>query len=167
MENYFTFNPETANKYQLKDSKPGATLSKETLDKIISKFMALTGCKEKDQAMIAISLICQRGGTNQNTSGKITVTLNDQVFTATQLQNSCKQNGCTPRQLARTLNNEIFAVSSAYGEKGDLAAQYAKQNPNMTSEDAIWCSNFQSENPDCPGEVREWLLEDYRKRFNR
>jgi hypothetical protein len=34
--------------------------------------------------------------------------------------------------------------------EGDLAKQMGAHNPLITKDQAIWCSNFESENPSCP-----------------
>ena len=37
----------------------------------------------------------------------------------------------------------------------------AIEKAQLTDEQRIWCSNFQTTNPSCPQEVREWLVKNY------
>jgi hypothetical protein len=50
-------------------------------------------------------------------------------------------------------------------EPGDLSRQMRREQPNITSDQAIWCSNFQTDNQECDEPVREWLLKNFKSRF--
>ncbi len=36
---------------------------------------------------------------------------------------------------------------------------------DVSKDEAIWASDFQTYNPKCPEWVRNWLINNYRKRF--
>ena len=36
-----------------------------------------------------------------------------------------------------------------------------------TYTEKVWCSNFQTQNPNCPENIKKWLVENFRSRFNR
>lgn len=36
---------------------------------------------------------------------------------------------------------------------------------NVTKEEAVWASDFNTYNDNCPERVKNWLLKNYRKRF--
>lgn len=73
----------------------------------------------------------------------------------------------TPRQFARTMANDIFRFAEIMEEEGDLARQIAMDYPNLTLKEKVWCSNFQTTNPDCPESMKAWLVTNFRNRFAR
>jgi len=89
---------------------------------------------------VLITGLCQVGGTNRNAGGRVT-NFYDQF----------------------TLNGAEFA--SACDQVRDLSRQMKLDHPNLSLKEAIWCSNFQSQNPNCPETVQNWLKENYNKRF--
>jgi len=91
----------------------------------------------------------------------------DSSLSASELLNiirSVEKKG-TNRQLARTLCKEIFQIAEILEIEGDLANQMQLSYPNMSKDELVWCSNFQTKNPDCPELVRKWLVKNYRERF--
>lgn len=142
-------------------------LSEEVVDKIIEKITAKKQCTEQD-ASILIAGIMQRGGSNQNAKST-TFTYEQYTLNAKELQGyiDSVQKKATTRQLARSLASEIAEVGIFMGLEGDLANQMRFEQPNLSDIDAAWCSNFQTTNPDCPANVREWLVQNYRSRFNK
>lgn len=71
----------------------------------------------------------------------------------------------TLRQWARTNADLIQRICDHYGIEGDLAKKIARDRPEITHEEKIWLSNFQMDNPNCPENVRNLLMEHYRKLF--
>jgi hypothetical protein len=48
---------------------------------------------------------------------------------------------------------------------GNLARTMKLEMKNVTHEEAVWASDFQTYNPECPDRVRNWLVKNYRSRF--
>lgn len=71
----------------------------------------------------------------------------------------------TLRQWARTYATEIFEVSSHFSIEGDLAKKVARNRPEITQEERYWLSNFQMDNPNCPQNIRDLLMEHYNTLF--
>jgi hypothetical protein len=156
----------------LKHIQDNARVTSEMAEKTVEKIInTLTG-KKKISETIAVALIAglvQNGGTNKGAGNSAKFTLGDQTLSAQELSNYIKKeqaNG-TVRQLARAMADEIAEVSLALGIKGDLANQMRYDHPDISQEEAVWCSNFQTTNTNCPTLVREWLVNNYRNRFNR
>ena len=63
--------------------------------------------------------------------------------------------------------DEIAEVSLELEIEGDLANQMRYDYSDITLEEAVWCSNFQTTNTHGSDRVRNWLVDNYRKRFNR
>ena len=78
-----------------------------------------------------------------------------------------KQNSCNKaeRKLARTLANEIKEIAEVLDVPGNLYAKIQKLNLNrkFTVEEKVWLSDFQSDNENCPIELRQLILETFRK----
>jgi hypothetical protein len=71
----------------------------------------------------------------------------------------------TTRQFCRTLRNEIGKIAEILGQEGDLSSQMRIKFPIISLKEAVWCSCFQTGNPNCPDRVRHWLSEDLTNRF--
>merc|ERR1712224_774217 len=115
------------------------------------------------------NIVLQRGGTNKGAGNATAYTIGDFNMTAQSLQSvvTSVKKGATNRQLARALSNEIAQIALSLDIEGDLSNQMRYTYPDITSAEAVWCSNFQTTNPNCPERVREWLVNNYKSRFNR
>ncbi len=47
----------------------------------------------------------------------------------------------------------------------NLAKTMKLEVKNVTQEKALWASDFQTYNENCPSRVRNWLVKNYRARF--
>lgn len=136
----------------------------EILDKLKKKYQF-----DDAEVYVAITVVLQRGGTNKSAGNTAKVTLRDKSLTAQDLQNTINviKKNATNRQFARTLANEIAQVALQLNIEGDLANQMRFEFPDLTQEEAIWCSNFQTTNSQCPERVRNWLVQNYKNRFRK
>jgi hypothetical protein len=143
-------------------------LAEKTVEKIINALTVKKGISET-VAVALIAGLVQNGGTNKGAGNSAKFTLGDQTLSAQELVNYIKkeQTNGTIRQLARAIADEIVEVSLALSIEGDLANQMRYDYPDITQEEAVWCSNFQTTNMNCPTRVRVWLVDNYRSRFNR
>ena len=136
----------------------------EILDKLKKKYQF-----DDAEVYVAITVILQRSGTNKGAGNTAKVTLRDKNLTAQDLQNTINviKKNATNRQFARALANEIAQVALQLNIEGDLANQMRFEFPDLTQEEAVWCSNFQTTNPQCPERVRNWLVQNYKHRFRK
>ena len=136
----------------------------EILDKLKKKYQF-----DDAEVYLAITVILQRGGTNKGAGNTAKITLHNKNLTAQDLQNTINtiKKNATNRQFARTLANEIVQVALQLDIEGDLANQMRFEFPDLTREEAVWCSNFQTTNPQCPERVRNWLVQNYKNRFRK
>lgn len=136
--------------------------------KVVEEMQKMKGLNSKEKAMAIISGICQRGGTNRS-ANTISTTFGIQGAFANSKEfgDVCKKYGMTPRQFARTMASDIYKFAEIMQEEGDLSRQMAADYPNLSMEERVWCSNFQTTNPDCPENVRAWLVNNFRNRFAR
>jgi hypothetical protein len=159
---------ETVNLQNEQNLRTTSSLSNEAAAEVVSAIVKKKDCTETI-ALLLITGVVQKGGTNKSAGSNTSFTCGDLSLNAQELQNivsSVSKKG-TNRQLARTLCNEIAQVALAANVEGDLANQMRYDHPDLSTTEAIWCSNFQTTNPDCPSKVREWLVNNYKSRFNR
>lgn len=151
------------------ESTSGRTLGlmlEQNCEKVFEKIQNITELSTVEDTMALISGLCQTGGTNRNAGLNVAFTYNDKNLSALDFQKVCKDQGQgTARQFARTMNNTIYQFAEILDVEGDLSRQMRLDHPTMTKQEAIWCSNFQSENSACPEIVRNWLKQDLKSRF--
>ena len=143
--------------------------STESVKKIIESIVVNLKLNEDETAWILITGVLQLGGSNQKAGNSVSFTVSEYTLTSQQLNNAIKKitkNG-TNRQLARSISNEVAQIALALNIPGDLHSQMALECPNLSETEKVWCSNFQTQNPNCPDNVREWLVANYKSRFNR
>lgn len=166
----------TAKKLETKNRVTG-TLSDNQVDLIIEKVIeklnfnntvpVMDEYQKTQTALILMTIILQKGGTNRISGSPILAEIERKTLTSQQLTDIVKsvEKRATMRQLARTLATEIGTISEELNIPGDLANQMRVDVSNLSSEEAAWCSNFQTQNPDCPETVRHWLVQNYKERF--
>jgi len=144
-------------------------LTDEELNKAQETYHKQFGFKNKGEAKISLAAICQQGATNQGGLEQI-------VFDYKGIKVSAKDAKAvltkdnpnfTLRKYAKTTGTEIQRVSFALGIEGDLAKKRQLEVGLQTDLEASWCSNFQTGNPECPNEVRQWLVRNFHERFSR
>jgi len=142
-------------------------LTREAAEKVVNIIAKKKGCNYTD-ATVLISGVLQKGGTNKGATD-ISMEFDDLKLTTSELNSTVKmvEKNATTRQLARTLCQEIFDVCEVLEMPGDLSNQMLLEYPELTIEEQIWCSNFQTKNPNCPDRVREWLVDNFRNRFSK
>jgi hypothetical protein len=141
----------------------------EMVNQIIEDIKTKKFIETNETVWILVTGVLQRGGSNQKAGNAIKYDFGEDSLTSQELQKFVKthQKNGTNRQLARSIANEIAKIALEFKIPGDLHAQMKFEYPNMTEDEAVWCSNFQTTNPNCPDTVREWLVDNYRSRFNR
>jgi hypothetical protein len=154
-------------------SRMTSFLPPATVENVLRSIIEKKKCTET-VAVCLIAGLAQKGGTNKSATNSATFSLNvgdkqPVSLTAQELINIIKshEKSGTIRQLARSLADEIYEVAIALRIEGDLASQMKYDHPELPFEDAAWCSNFQTTNPNCPTNVRNWLVNNYKSRFNR
>lgn len=133
---------------------------------IIQKLQDLKKSDSKEEIAVLIAGLMQTGGSNQGAKQKANFEYGDLRLSALELEQVINQvkPEATIRQLARVLANEIANIGILFELEGDLATQMKREHPDLTNEEAAWCSNFQTANPNCPERVKAWLNEDVRNR---
>ena len=126
----------------------------------------------QEDVLIILTKFLQRGGSNKNAQNNITivhVTATEKTvhFNAEILITILKQinEKATIRQFAKGICNEIAQIAMILKIPGDLSNKIKFDYPNISEDELAWASNFQTQNPNCPELIRNWLVKNFEKRF--
>lgn len=137
---------------------------------IVSEIQRSCRDAKKPHVIIAISILLQRGATSPKTPGNKQISFGTATITVDTIRKACKNEKCTTRQFARGMKNIVISVMENLGEAapdGNLAKLFKTDVKNVTKQELIWASDFQTYNENCPDKVKNWLLENYKERFKK
>lgn len=139
-------------------------------EKIVTDLAQKFNLEEPQHAIAILAMLFQQGGTARSCDGNMSVIFMDVTVKLTDVRKILKENSCnkSERKLARTLANEIHEIASILEIPGNLYQKIQKQNLNtvFNTEQKIWLSDFQSDNENCPIELRKFILETFKKSTN-
>jgi hypothetical protein len=122
-----------------------------------------------DVSLIAIAIICQKGGTSKKAVGSIYAVVDGKTFQLDEIRNTITSTGnlkkISLRQWARTNASIIHTISENYGITGDLFKKISRKIDNISISDSYWLSNFQMDNPNCPQNLRNLILAHFHELF--
>lgn len=111
----------------------------------------------------------QAGGSNKNKRSNIKITLNGNAFESKKINEIIQQQlQMTPRQLARQIAREIFAVSKKNNIMGNAYISLKRFYPHLLTEvpdERYWAADFQIDNSSCPEYIRNALRQRYSDKF--
>lgn len=143
--------------------------SEETCDLII-KGIAKESKMTEANALIACACILQKGGTARNAPGTLRMTIDQNTVSLDSIRRHCRATKDTKvRQFARGIKDEIIDIMQYLGDKapeGNLA-KTMRLDRYVEKSEAVWCSDFQTYNENCPESVRTWLVRNYKSRFRK
>lgn len=121
----------------------------------------------RDEAVAVLAILFQQGGTARSCDGNMSIVMFGNEVKLADVRKILKQNSCNKaeRKLARTLATEIQQVALIMEIPGNLYSKIQKKdlNKKFTLEERVWLSDFQSENEDCPIELRTLILDTFKK----
>ena len=143
--------------------------SENASDKIIKGIAKECKVSESD-ALVGAACILQRGGTSRNAPATMKMVFETGTVTLESIRRQCRAaNDTKVRQFARGIKDEIIDIMQYLGENapdGNLA-KTMRLDKDLMKDEAIWCSDFQTYNSQCPDFIRAWLVKNYRNRFRR
>lgn len=116
----------------------------------------------------ATAILLQKGATSPRTPGGTKIAFGTAEVTVDVIRKHCKKNKITVRQFARGLKEKIMEFLLILGDnapEGNQARSFRLENKNVTREEAIWASDFNTYHEGCPERVKAWLIYSYRRRF--
>lgn len=120
------------------------------------------------EALAIVALMFQQGGTTRSCDGNTQITLYGQTTKLAEIRKALKDNHCNKaeRKLARFFADEIQQIAQTMEVQGNLAMKITRNHPErqFTKEELTWLSDFQSDNENCPAELRTLILETFQNR---
>lgn len=144
------------------------SLNKIIVHKIIEETRKKINAKSREEALIIIAGLMQKGGSNKNAVKRIHFTYINLTLSAREFEVILSKivKDVTPWQFAWFIANDLAKVALILEIEGDLSNQIKYEYPSLPLKDLVWCSSFQTTNPRCPSKIRNWLVKNYRNRFN-
>lgn len=143
-------------------------LQKRTADKIIKRIQKQFKLNNTDEALTVVAILFQQGGTARSCDGNMSITVFNKEFKLADVRKVLKQMSCNKaeRKLARTLASEIREIALVLEIPGNLYSKIQKKDlsKTFTIEEKTWLSDFQSDNENCPAELRNLILETFKKK---
>lgn len=152
-------NPDDLKSIKISEPTPPAYVSEKESDALVADLASEAGVTE-DQAALALCIICQKGGTARKAQGTIYAIVDGKKIDLNQVRKVMKdKHKFTLRQWARTNATTIYEICSYFGIPGDLSKRIVRNKPQISQDELYWLSNFQMDNPNCPQNIRDALME--------
>ena len=140
------------------------------MNRLVNKVRKRHDC-EQYPALTGICMLLQTGGSNASCTGNHTYQFENSFFKLADLPADVKDvtgNSSSMRKVARAFSNRIFSTACVLGEPGNLYRKIQRMNPDITFEndDIDWCSDFQSNNPNCPERIRNLINKSFSTNTN-
>lgn len=143
-------------------------LQSGVVEKIINDLKEQTKINDTEQVIVIIAMLFQQGGTARSCDGNMVVNLFGQTIKLADLRKILKNNSCNraERKLARSLANEIYEIATIMGVPGNLYKKIQKLHLDreFTMEEKAWLSDFQSDNDNCPTELKKLILDTFQSK---
>lgn len=137
-------------------------------EKIVIQLTEKFEFDEPQYTIAILTMLFQQGGTARSCDGNMNATFQGVTVKLAEVRKVLKENSCnkSERKLARTLANEIRETASLLEIPGNLYQKIQKQNldTTFTMDQKVWLSDFQSDNGNCPVELRKLILETFKKK---
>lgn len=144
-----------------------STLSRNIAEQILEGVKKELNLADRNQALAVIAVLFQQGGTARSSDGNMSISLFDQTVKLATIRKVLKSNSCNraERKLARTLATEIYEVASILDIPGNLYLKIQKKDleRKFSTEEKIWLSDFQSDNENCPINLRNLIIQTFKK----
>jgi len=137
------------------------------VDKILTKIKENFKLENNEEAASILAILFQQGGTARSCDGNMSIRIFDQDIKLAQIRKILKENSCNKgeRRLARSLADTIQEVCLIMEIPGNLYNKIQKKDlkRTFTMEEKVWLSDFQSDNENCPAELRKLILQTFKK----
>lgn len=144
-----------------------ATLQPGVVTEILKKIQEQYKLESVEEAAAVLALLFQQGGTARSCDGNMSVTIFGTEIKLSNIRKILKQNSCNrgERKLARSLANQLYEISLVLELPGNLYNKIQKKDVsrNFMINEKVWLSDYQSDNENCPAELRNLILETFRK----
>ena len=159
------------NKLQIKKNNyvnaRSSRLQSGVVDKILTKIRENFKLENNEEAASILAILFQQGGTARSCDGNMSIRIFDQDIKLVQIRKILKENSCDKgeRKLARSLADTIQEVYLIMEIPSNLYNKIQKKDlkRTFTMEEKVWLSDFQSNNENCPVELKKLSLQTFKK----
>lgn len=145
-----------------------AVLQKSVVTNILKKIKEQYNLSTQEEAIVVLAVFFQQGGTARSCDGNMSIKIFNQEFKLANIRQILKNCSCakSERKLARSLANEIKEIALIMELPGNLYNKIQKKNfsRNFSIEKKVWLSDFQSDNENCPAELRALIVETFKNK---
>jgi hypothetical protein len=122
-----------------KNCKALNKIDETIIDKIIEEIRDKLKIESKEEALVLITGVLQKGGSNKNALNSVKFEHNNKVLSAQELQQVVNkiQKNLTNRQFAKAIANDIAKISLLLEIEGDLSNQIKYEYPNLSIQEAV------------------------------
>lgn len=143
-------------------------LQEGVAEKIVTDLTEKFKLTQPQHALAILAMLFQQGGTARSCDGNMSATFVNVTVKLADVRKILKENSCnkSERKLARTLANEIYEIANLLEIPGNLYPKIQKKNLDIvfTMDQKVWLSDFQSDNENCPIELRKYILDSFNKK---
>jgi len=144
--------------------------STESCKRVLLRIQRFSRSPNLGEVVINVAILLQKGATSPKASSSQKNTWGQSTVDIEMIRNACKLESITVRQFARGMKDVVankMLLLGPYAAKGNLSRKASLDIENITLEEEIWASDFQTYNPNCPERVKKWLSNNYEMRFGR
>lgn len=144
------------------------TLNIIQTDKVIDAITETAKLDSREEAIILLAILFQKGGTARQCDGNLEAEINNKKLRLKTVRDCMRDAGLAKgeRRLARSLATAIHTVCHNFNIPGNLARVILANEISLltfvTDQDKIWMSDFQNDNEECPERIRQ-LITNYFK----
>ena len=122
-----------------KDYQKTTFIDENTINKIIEETKEKFKLNSKEEALILITGLMQKGGSNKNATNSVKFMYGNFTLSAKEFKNIIQdvKKNITVRQFARYIADDIAKVGLLLELEGDLSNQMKYEYPNLTIEEAV------------------------------
>jgi hypothetical protein len=119
--------------------KTSNKIDEKIIDKIIEDVKDKLKIESKEEALLLVAGVLQKGGSNKNALNSVKFKHNNKILSAQELQQIVNKNqkNLTNRQFAKAIANDIAKISLFLEIEGDLSNQIKYEYPNLPLEEAV------------------------------
>lgn len=134
---------------------------------LLKKIQEELQLNDPEEALAVVAILFQQGGTARSCDGNMSTVVFGKECKLADIRRVLSRNSCkkAERKLARTLADEIRDVCLLLEIPGNLCLKIQKNNIErvFTIEEKVWLSDFQSDNENCPTELRKLIMDTFKK----
>ena len=142
-------------------------LQSGVVDKILTKIRENFKLENNEEAVSIFAILFQQGGTSRSRDGNMSIRIFDQDIKLVQIRKILKENLCNKRKrkLARSLADTVQEICLIMEIPSNLYNKIQKKDlkRTFTMEEKVWLSDFQSNNENCPVELKKLSLQTFKK----